>query len=200
MKNLRGQCRHCGGRFDFRADLIGSTSPCPHCGQDTEMMLETPKIESGVPKRLLAVSLLAIVILGVGLVASMLALKRARSMVRKANSSSDVTAKPQGPVKTSVIAFVIQTNDFYLSAAALQKPAGAPLPLATGVLSNGLSRPRLGVQVSFDVLNAAGQKVGTTMDSAARLEPLGSWQFQAPLLQTNAASVRFAGIREEKQP
>ena len=95
--------------------------------------------------------------------------------------------------------FAVQTNDFHITAATVQKAVGEPLATAVGVLSNGLSRPRLGVEVAFDVFDATGQKIGTTMDSIILVEPRGKWQFKAPLLQTNAATVRFAGIHEEKQ-
>ena len=67
MKNLRGQCRHCGGRFDFPAAQIGTMGDCPHCGRTIEMMLETPKTESAVPRRVVVYSLLAIALLGLGL-------------------------------------------------------------------------------------------------------------------------------------
>ena len=199
MKQLRGQCQHCGGRFDFPAEIIGNPGTCPHCGKDTEMMLERPKVESDVPKRMVIYSVLAVVILGLGLVAATVALKRARSMARSKNPPG-VLPGSSGTRTVSGGPFVVQTNDFYVTAATVQKPAGEPLPLAFGVLSNGLSRPRLGVQLTFDVLDARGLKIGTTMDSIILVEPLGKWQFRAPLLQTNAAGVRFASVREQKQP
>lgn len=163
------------------------------------MMLEKPRAESEVPRRMVVYCVLAVVILGLGLAASNYALKRARSMAQGRNPAgpTPVGAAPRialsGP-------FVVQTNDFYVTAASVQKPGGEPLPLALGVVSNGLSRPRLGVQLTLDVLDARGQKIGTTMDSIILVEPLGKWQFRAPLLQTNAAAVRFASVREEKQP
>jgi len=199
LKQLRGLCQHCGGRFDFPAEVIGNTGPCPHCGKDTEMMLEKPKAESEVPKRMVVYCVLAVVILGLGLAATNFALKRARSMAQGKNPAG---ATPGGTAPRNAPAgpLVVQTNDFFITAATVQKPEGEPLPLALGVLSNGLSRPRLGVRLTLDVLDARGQKIGTTMDSIILVEPLGKWQFRAPLLQTNAAGVRFAGVHEEKQP
>ena len=198
MKHLRGQCQHCGGRFDFPAEMIGTGGTCPHCGKDTEMMLEKPKVESDVPKRMVVYCIVAIAILGLGLVATTYALKRARSIAKVRNPAGALTQAASSQ-RASGGPFLIQTNDFYISAATVQKTAGEPLPLAVGVLSNGLSRPRLGVRLTFDVLDGRGQKIGTTMDSIILVEPLGKWNFRAPLLQTNAAGVQFAHIHEEKQ-
>jgi hypothetical protein len=197
MKDLRGQCQHCGGRFDFPAEMIGTSRSCPHCGKETEMLLERPRAESEVPKRMVVYCVLAIAILGLGLVATTYALQRARSIAQRKNpaaaqaGNSVAQTSPGGP-------FVVQTNDFYITAAAVRKPTGEPLSLAFGVLSNGLNRPRLGVSLTFDVLDRQGQKIGTTMDSIILVEPLGKWQFRAPLLQTNAAAVRFVHVHEEK--
>lgn len=200
MKNLRGQCRHCGGRFDFPAAQIGTMGDCPHCGRTIEMMLETPKTESAVPRRVVVYSLLAIALLGLGLLATAVALKRARSLARQLGSTGGTQTDTSTPRKGSTGHFLLQTNDFQITPATISKDPTGPLFLAVGVLSNRLNRPRFGVQLTFDVLDAGGRKVGTAMDAVILVEPLGKWQFRAPLLQTNAASVRFASILEGKQP
>lgn len=80
IKNLRGQCRHCGGVFEFRADTVGTTGICPHCGQPTELILTTPTSESGVPKRTLLYIAAAVLILALGCAAILLLLQRARRL------------------------------------------------------------------------------------------------------------------------
>jgi hypothetical protein len=162
------------------------------------MMLEKPKVESDVSRRMVVYCILAIAILGLGLVATTYALKRARSIAQGRNPAGATPPGASSP-RTSGTQFLLQTNDFFITKATIQKTAGEPLPLAVGVLSNGLSRPRLGVQITLEVLDVRGQQIGTTMDSIILVEPLGKWYFRAPLLQTNAASVRFARIHEEKQ-
>jgi hypothetical protein len=77
-KRLTGPCGHCGRTIEYMADLVGTTMPCPYCGQPTELVLATPPEESSVPKRALGWTIAAVVILVLGLGASFYALKRAQ--------------------------------------------------------------------------------------------------------------------------
>ena len=79
-KRLQGPCHHCGGTILFVVDAIGTTAACPHCGKQTELMLERPPEEPLVPTRMIVYTVIAVVILLLGLFASFYALKRAQSL------------------------------------------------------------------------------------------------------------------------
>src|SRR5579859_2852214 len=76
-KFLKGECQHCQGHLEFPAELVGLPAECPHCGQQTELLLATPPEESSVPRAAMVWAIIGIVILGLGLGAALVALKRA---------------------------------------------------------------------------------------------------------------------------
>jgi hypothetical protein len=78
-KNLQGACARCGGPIEFPAELVGTTAPCPTCGQPTELLLAAPPQESAVPRRMLVWIVVAVVISVIALVALMVGLRLARN-------------------------------------------------------------------------------------------------------------------------
>jgi hypothetical protein len=82
-KFFRTTCAHCQGPIEYPAELVGTSTPCPHCGESTELDLPAPEIESGVPRRRIVWTVVACVILVAGLIAAMVALSRARNLVGK---------------------------------------------------------------------------------------------------------------------
>jgi hypothetical protein len=82
-KRLQGPCEECGGILEFPADLIGTTSTCPHCGKTTELRLFTPPEEPTVPRRMIVYVVIALFVLLAGLGGSLVALQKARSMVAR---------------------------------------------------------------------------------------------------------------------
>lgn len=98
-KRLRGPCQHCGGPLEFPAEIIGTAAPCPHCGKTTELLLETPRQEPAIPRRVVVWTVIAVIILIGGLAGSLYALKKTRSLVRdrKAPAAHSVTNPPSVP-------------------------------------------------------------------------------------------------------
>jgi hypothetical protein len=94
-KLLNGECRECDGRLDFPAEAVGTTAACPHCGKPTELLLATPPQERTVPVKTIIYTGIAILILIGGLVAAIIALKRAERMTGR--NSATPTAVPQPP-------------------------------------------------------------------------------------------------------
>src|SRR3954465_6292282 len=82
-KYLKGECTHCGGHLEFPAEAAGMTANCPHCGQQTELLLERPKDEGGIPKRIIIWTVIAVLVLGGGFGAAIYALKRAQSWAER---------------------------------------------------------------------------------------------------------------------
>ncbi|HVV72223.1 MAG TPA: hypothetical protein VHI52_12110, partial [Verrucomicrobiae bacterium] len=77
-KFLKGDCQHCAGPMEFPAEMIGSMASCPHCGQQTELLLAAPLYEPTVPRRTIVWALIGIVVLCLGFGGSLVALKRAQ--------------------------------------------------------------------------------------------------------------------------
>lgn len=75
-KRLKGECQHCEGQLEFPAENIGLAALCPHCRQQTELLLAAPKSEPVLPRRTLVWTAIAILILGGGLLACILELQR----------------------------------------------------------------------------------------------------------------------------
>ncbi|HWI57530.1 MAG TPA: hypothetical protein VNZ22_09900 [Bacillota bacterium] len=93
-KNLEGPCSHCGGSIEYAAELIGTTTQCPHCGQVTELQLATPPQEPTLPRRAVFWTLTAVVILLLGLGGSVIALKRAQHLAEQHKAKAHRPAKP----------------------------------------------------------------------------------------------------------
>ncbi|MCU0786039.1 MAG: hypothetical protein MUF81_18735 [Verrucomicrobia bacterium] len=97
-KPLPGQCRECGGQFEFPAEAAGTTADCPHCGKPTELLLAAPPQESAIPLKTIVYTGIAILILVGGLVAAMIALKRAERMTgRNLATPTAVSQPPAAP-------------------------------------------------------------------------------------------------------
>ena len=96
-KNIQGQCEHCRQPFSFPAESIGLSATCPHCGQETELMLATPEFEPALPRKALILGLVALLILVLGLLGSLAALKRARNMVHDQKGPRPVTTNTTAP-------------------------------------------------------------------------------------------------------
>ena len=94
-KLLTGKCATCGGYLEFPAEAVGTTADCPHCGRPTELLLAPPAPERTVPLRTIIYTAIAILILVGGLVAVMVALKRAERVTgRKSEIPTATTPQP----------------------------------------------------------------------------------------------------------
>ncbi|HVM48419.1 MAG TPA: hypothetical protein VMU04_10350 [Candidatus Acidoferrum sp.] len=90
-KPIPGHCQHCGGPLEFPAESIGLMAPCPHCHQQTELMLATPPQEPLIPRRVFVWTLLTIVLMLAGVAAGLIELKK---LERKADDARRKRAIP----------------------------------------------------------------------------------------------------------
>src|SRR5438876_61079 len=88
-KYLKCACASCGGHIEFPADAIGSTVPCPHCGWQTELMLEAPPVQP--PSRSLKWIIAGGVILLVGVIGVVAALIVTVRVMKKTRASRSVS-------------------------------------------------------------------------------------------------------------
>lgn len=197
-KNLKGHCSHCGGLLEFPAESTGMTVDCPLCGQPTELLLARPAEEPTIPRGTIIWTLIAVLILGGGLVGAIIALKRAERLVQKrtaaGGNTNPATARQGNAAAASDAA---SSKSFAVSPITLEKVAGSSLVYGAGTLTNTANRQRFGVKVELDLLNAAGQKIGTASDYQGVIEPNGQWHFRALIDPKATASARLADIKEQ---
>ena len=202
-KSLKGECQLCGGRLEFPAELVGTPANCPHCGQQTELLLAVAPDESTVPRRALIWAVIGIVILVAGLVAAIVALKRAERWAAQQKHQGTISAAMAGVSnqEEQALAAGIQTttsNGFAVSAITLEEAPGTAVLYAVGVLKNVTDHKRFGVKLELDLLDGGEQKVGTAADYQQVLEPESNWRFKALVTESKAVSARVASIKEDQ--
>ena len=194
LKYLKGECAHCGGPIGFPADSIGSTANCPHCAQPTELMLARPKDESSIPRKTIVWTVVAVLILSLGLVGAMVALHIAEKRVQpKPEQAVATNSEPASDPNDAVV-----KAGFRASPITLEKGQGTSLVYATGTLTNTENRQRFGVKLELELLDDAGQKVGSAKDYEQTIEPKGEWQFKALVVETKAKSAKVASVSEQQ--
>jgi hypothetical protein len=205
-KYLKGECQHCRGNLEFPVELIGTTTSCPHCQQETELMLPRPPEEPAFSRKALVLTLAAIFIMIGALVATMLGLRHYQKLL----ANKRAVANAQSPPMTAPA--ILQSNappaavpeagtvqsDFQISPVTLEKAPGTSLVYAVGTVKNLRDKQRFGVKVELDLLDASGQKVGSAHDYQQVLEPNGEWRFKAMLIEDKKASTAvLASITEQ---
>lgn len=195
IKNLRGECQHCGEPVEFHAEHVGTTAECPHCSQLTELLL-TPPPEEGSPVRTKAIifSVVAVIILLGGLGGAVLALKRAERLKTKRVE----TTAPIPPSKPLAPDDAFGQLGFRVSPVTLDRATNNSLVYAVGTIGNLRDQPRFGVRVECELLDEAGVKVGAAKDYRAVLEPRAEWRFRATVVEKRAVTARILEIKEDR--
>ena len=202
-KYLKGECQHCQGHIEFAAEATGLTTDCPHCGQATELMIPVPEIEPTLPRKTIIWTLVAVLVLALGLGGALVALKRARRMVEKQASEKHSTANvvPNASSISMPAHDVASEADFRGGDLKIDKGAGNGLIYASGTLVNLKSEVRFGVRVELELRDQAGQKVGTASDYVDSIESKARWGFHALVLDSRAktaTTVKISAVKEQK--
>ena len=90
------------------------------------------------------------------------------------------------------------TNDLHPGSFILERRRGSDLVLAVGDIVNNSENVHLRLRADLDLLDKTGAKIGSISDYATQLGPHQSWHFLATVTETNAYSVRFAGLKEDQ--
>jgi hypothetical protein len=192
IKNVRGVCQRCGGPMEFSAAATGTTSTCPLCGQETELVLEVPEVaKSGIGIKATIYGIVALVILAGGFGAVVFALKRAERLKARQGATVITSATPGATDPFAAIGFNV-------SPVTLEQGTGSAVVYAVGNVKNLTSRQRFGVRVELELLDATGNKVGAAKDYRTLLEPSGDWRFRALVAETKAVAARVASIQEDR--
>lgn len=203
-KYLKGACQHCGGHLEFLADHIGMTVPCPHCGQETELMLLAPAEQPAVTRRALIWTGIAVVILGIGFGAALVALKRAQKWAERQKQQQAAVSAPASIAEGATNQPVQdETNSpaseaLTASSVTLEKTPGSSLVYAVGTVKNASSRQRFGVKVELDLFNGVGQKTGAASDYRQILAAGAKWDFKALVVDSKTVSAKVSAIREDQ--
>jgi len=131
-KFLKCTCQGCGGHIEFPVEGIGQTIPCPHCGVETELMLESPEPTSAVSSRSLKWLIAGVIILVLGVVGVVGALIAARQMLKKSgpNRAASQTAPGRlGDTNAAVVpAMTTLIEGFLASPVLIERTPGMLMP------------------------------------------------------------------------
>jgi hypothetical protein len=196
-KSIKGECQHCRGRLEFAVDHIGLVAPCPHCGQETELLLARPPEEPAVPRKVVGWTVAAVLILLVGLAGSLVALKQAQGWAARRKQAPEGVQVAVG-TKGSPERVTPDQHGFNVSGITLEKAPGTSLVYAVGTVRNELGKQRFGVRIELDLFDATEQKVGTAKDYQQVIEPGAEWRFKALVVESKASSARLASLKEDQ--
>lgn len=193
IKNLKGVCQHCGEAIEFRAETVGMTADCPHCGQPTELCLAVPpEAESPAQTKAIIYTIIAVVILVGGLIGTVMALNRAeRLSARQKASQAQTIATASVPSANPFAQF-----GFEVSPVTLETNQSGSIVHAVGKVHNLTSRQHFGVRVELELLDRTGTKIGDAKDYQSILEPNAAWQFRALVVDKKAVAARVVVIKE----
>ena len=187
-KRLTGVCSECGGPIEFPAELVGTMTQCPRCRKQTELTLAAPREEPSVPRKVIVWTAVAVVILVLGLIATVIGLKHFEKLAAR---QRDRAATAAGTKDAATPA------GFEVSAISLEKEQGSDEIYAVSTVANTSNRPCSRVAVEFDLLDAGGQKVGIARAYRPVLDPGAKWQIKVPVAgDAKAVSARVASIKE----
>ena len=167
-------------------------------------MLERPPEEPSLPRRVIVWTVAAIIVLALGLVGAMLALKRAERWAAKQKQergapAATAPANDGQPSAASSQPVVPENDELTASEISLEKAVGTSLVYAVGTVKNKANKQRFGLKLELDLLDASGQKVGTAKDYQAVLEPGAEWRFKALVVEPKGVvSAKVASLKEEQ--
>jgi hypothetical protein len=185
---LKCSCQKCGDALEFPSSALGEVVDCPHCGEQTKLVLTPAK----------SVGKLAI---NTGLVLSVLTLVASSMgiywrMTQKPGPS--LGHATQTSTKAAIPKAFIEMNDFQIGEITLKKADGSGLVYAQGTVTNVTDRQRFGVKIELDLFNEHDDKIGNASDYLAVLEPHKAWQFNALLTEPKTAKAKLANLEEQK--
>jgi hypothetical protein len=199
-KYLKGECQHCAGHLEFLAEHIGVSVPCPHCGQETELLLAQPLEQPSVPRRAVIWTLIAVVVLGLGLAGALVALRKAEKWAenQKRQSTSVAIVEPHTNSPPPDRIDSPPQPDLQASSVSLDHAPGTSLIYAIGSIKNNSTRQRFGVKVELELSDDSGRKLGTATDYRQVLEPGAEWPFKALVVDPKTKSAKVVAVREDQ--
>jgi DNA-directed RNA polymerase subunit RPC12/RpoP len=191
-------CAHCGGHIEAPSEGEGVWIRCPHCGEKTQLT-ETPTTTTQIAsaKKSMVwiwIVVLAVVVVGAG--AGLALFKRSRSNTPQ--TPTNVEAAKAVPAR------VVQQEpepDLWKGLkpgpVTIEKSSKSRLVYAFVTIRNDTNKQKFGVKVTLDILDAQGEKLGTTGDYTQFIDAHKEWTAKAIVAFPKAATAKIASISEE---
>ena len=202
---LKGECSQCAGHLEYPASAAGETIVCPHCGWPTELPAPAaPPAASNPSRRRLVAGIAGLLVVSAILAGGLIFFKKNAAPTAP---TPPVVAAPANnlPTHSPVMAVAppapkdeFRTNDFGISGIGMRKTPGDSLVYVTGKLRNLSGRQRFGVKLAFTLLDRHEQTVGTATDYVQLLEPNGTWDFKALVLDSKAVTAQLGSVLEDQ--
>src|SRR5215203_4274522 len=131
MKYLKCACQHCRANIEYPADAAGMTVECPHCHEQTDLIVEIPgSTTEGARRGWLVWAIVTLLALGgLGAIAPAL-LKRIAPKARQTTAVSTATsARPMASKAGNLV-----TNDFQVSPVRIERVTNSTLVYAAGTV------------------------------------------------------------------
>ena len=187
-KRLTCTCSECGGSIQSPAELVGTITQCPRCGKPTELTLAVLLQEPAVPRKLIIWTIVAVVILALGVIVPVAGLKHFEKLAAR---QKDRPPAAPGAKDAATAA------GFEVSAFSREQGPGNTEVYMVGTVVNTSNRARSRVTLELDLLDAGGNKVGIARGYRPALDPGAKWQVQVPCQgASKAVSARLASITE----
>jgi hypothetical protein len=163
-------------------------TPCPRCKKQTELTLAVPSEEPAVPRKLIVWTIVAVVILALGVIVPVAGLRHFEKLAARQRDRATVAPGAADAATTA---------SFEVSAFSLEKGPESNGMNAVGTVVNTSNRPRSRVTLELDLLDASGRRVGIVRGYRPVLEPGAKWQVKLPFEgASGAVSARLVSIKE----
>ena len=187
-KRLSGICSECGGSIEFPAELVGTVTQCPRCRKQTELTLAAPPEEPTVPRKVIVWTVVAVVVLALGLIVTVVELKHLEKLAARQKDR----AAPAAGAKDAAALTGLQVLAF-----TMEKGQGGKGMFAVGTVVNTSNRSRSRVTLELELLDAGGQKVGVARAYQPVLAAGAKWQIKVPFEgDAKVVSARVTSIKE----
>ncbi|MDB6057352.1 MAG: hypothetical protein JWO95_1196 [Verrucomicrobiales bacterium] len=185
-------CAHCGGNVEAPADGVGLWIRCPHCGEKMQLVEASAKTaQTGTAKKSMAwvwIVVFAVAVVGAG--AGFLVFKRSRPVTIPPTSAKVEPAKLAPEPEPDL------WKGLKPGLVTIEKSPKSRLVYATGTVRNDTDKQRFGVKVALDILDAGGEKLGTTSDYTQFIDAHKEWTFKASINFPKAVSAKIESITE----
>ncbi len=205
-------CPHCGQRTQLRVDKKGPPEPPQPATSPPPSEEETSQPSGSRINLPLIAASCAIIALAAGAFfwkkhqaqpppATSVSVKVKEPITNASlpvTSPSPATNPPPAPTLPAVPTQPKALSDLKAGDIQLEKAKGSSLVYAVGQLDNNSDYQRFGVKIQLDMLNKAGEKIGTAQDYVPVLEPRKSWHFRALVTDSKAVACKVASIKEDE--
>jgi hypothetical protein len=176
-KRLYGNCSECGGSIEFSVELVGTMTQCPRCRKQTELTLALPPEEPALSRRIVVISVIAVVILVLSLIVTVVGLKHYTKLAVRQQHHA--------------------TLGFDVSAFSIEKGQAGNEIYAVGTVANTSGRPRAHVTLELNLLDAEGKTLQVARAYRPTLEPGAKWDIRLPVTgDSQPVSAQVASLKE----